>query len=85
MARERREMNRRLLTSLVLTAALLPASWLLGLAVTVPVIFVLFLRLVTRESWRTTVVTTTLVCASLYLVFVTLLGVPVEGGSLLPY
>lgn len=85
VAHERREMNRRLLTSLALTAALLPASWLLGLAVTVPVIFVLFLRLVTRESWRTTVVTTTLVCGALYLVFVTLLGVPVVGGSLLPY
>ena len=49
------------------------------------VVLLLFLRLVTRESWRATVATAVLTSAAFYLIFVELLGVPLEGGSLLQF
>jgi TctA family transporter len=79
------ERTRRLRTSLVLVVGLLVGTVLFGLEVAVPVIFFMFLRLVTRETWRTTIVTTVLTCGALYLVFHTLLGVPFGGGLLLSY
>jgi hypothetical protein len=79
------DMSRRLRISLLLVVVLLVGIILFGLDVTVPVIFVLFLRLVTRERWLTTVATTVISCAALYLVFHTLLDVPLEGGLLLTY
>ena len=77
------DMSRRLQISLLLVAGLLVGIILFGLEVAVPVIFVLFLRLVTRERWSTTIATTVIACATLYLVFHTILGVPLEGGLLL--
>lgn len=79
------ETRRRLGVSLALVVATLVGSVLIGVALTVPIVLVLFLRLVTRESWRATVVTAVLTSATFYLVFVQLLGVPVEGGSLLQF
>jgi TctA family transporter len=80
-----RENRRRLITSLGLVGFTLVGTVLLGVAVTVPIVLFLFLRLVTHESWRTTVATTVLTSAALYLVFVELLMVPLEGGSLLQF
>ena len=79
------ETRRRLATSLGLVVATLVGSVLLGVALTVPIVLVLFLRLVTRESWRATAATAFLTTAAFYLVFVQLLGVPLEGGSLLQF
>lgn len=79
------ETRRRLAVSLALVLATLVGSILVGVALTVPVILLLFLRLVTKESWRTTVLTTVITSATFYLVFVQLLGVPVEGGFLLQF
>jgi TctA family transporter len=79
------EDRRRLIVSLGLVLVMLVGSVLLGVAVTVPILLVLFLRLVTRESWRTTVATAVLTSAAFYLVFVQVLGVPLEGGSLLQF
>jgi hypothetical protein len=84
-AEQSRESAHRLRVSLLLVVGLLVISILFGLEFAVPVIFVLFMRLVTRESWRTTIATTVLVCGGLYVVFHTLLGVPFEGGLLLSY
>jgi TctA family transporter len=84
-AEQSRESARRLRVSLLLVIGLLAISILFGLEFAVPVIFVLFMRLVTRESWRTTVLTTVFVCGGLYIVFHTLLGVPFEGGLLVSY
>jgi hypothetical protein len=82
---ELREMSRRLRLSLLLVVGIIVLTVLFGIGVAVPVIFVLFLTLVTRESWRTVVVSTVCVVGTLYLVFVTLLGVPLNGGTLLSY
>jgi len=79
------EMARRLRTSLLLVVGLLVGIVLFGLEVAVPVILAMFLRLVTRETWITTIATTVLTCSALYLVFHTLLGVPFGGGLLLSY
>jgi TctA family transporter len=79
------DMARRLRMSLILVTGMLVGIILLGLEITVPVIFVLFLRVVTRERWLTTVLTTVISCAVLYLVFHTLLDVPLEGGLLVSY
>jgi hypothetical protein len=79
------DMNRRLRMSLLLVVGLLIGIILFGIELTVPVIFVLFLRLVTKESWLTTALTTVISCAVLYLVFHTLLDVPLEGGLLVAY
>lgn len=79
------ETRRRLWTSLGLVVVTLVGSILVGVALTVPVVLVLFLRLVTRESWRATVATALLTSLAFYLVFVELLGVPLEGGSLLQF
>lgn len=79
------EDRRRLWLSLGLVLATLVGTVLLGVALTVPVVLLLFLWLVTRESWRTTVTTTVLTSAAFYLVFVQLLGVPLEGGTLLQF
>jgi TctA family transporter len=78
-------MARRLRMSLILVVGMLIGIILVGLEITVPVIFVLFLRLVTRERWLTTVLTTVISCVVLYLVFHTLLDVPLEGGLLVSY
>lgn len=79
------ETRRRLGVSLALVLATLVGSVLMGVALTVPIVLVLFLRLVTRESWRATVVTAVLTSATFYVVFVQLLGVPLEGGTLLQF
>ncbi len=79
------EMARRLRMSLILVVGLLVGIILFGMELTVPVIFVLFLRVVTRERWLTTALTTGISCAVLYLVFHTLLDVPLEGGLLVSY
>lgn len=79
------ESRRRLWMSLALVVGTLAGSVLVGVALTVPVILVLFLRLVTRESWRTTVITAVATSTSLYLVFVELLQVPLEGGFLVQF
>lgn len=79
------DMARRLRMSLILVVGMLIGIILVGLEITVPVIFVLFLRLVTRERWLTTVLTTVISCVVLYLVFHTLLDVPLEGGLLVSY
>jgi hypothetical protein len=79
------EDRRRLWVSLGLVLATLIGSILLGVAVTVPIVLVLFMRLVSRESWRATVATTVLTSTAFYLVFVELLGVPLEGGTLLQF
>jgi TctA family transporter len=83
--REDMESRRRLAMSLVLVLGTLAGSVLVGVALTVPVVLVLFLRLVTRESWRTTVITAVATSTSLYLVFVELLQVPLEGGFLVQF
>jgi TctA family transporter len=82
---QRDDMSRRLRISLVLVVGLLVGIILFGLEVAVPVIFVLFLRLVTRETWLTTIATSVIACTTLYLVFHTLLGVPLEGGVLISH
>lgn len=63
------DMARRLRISLMLVVGLLAGIILFGMEVAVPVIFVLFLRLVTKERWLTTVATTVISCVTLYLVF----------------
>jgi hypothetical protein len=78
-------MSRRLRTSLLLVVALLIITILFGLEIAVPVILLLFLRLVTRETWLTTILTTVLGAGGFYLVFHTLLEVPFVGGLLLSY
>lgn len=57
---------------------------LLGLAVTVPIILILMMRVVARESWRVTAVVTTGTCIALYALFVVLLHTPLNGGMWLP-
>jgi TctA family transporter len=79
------ETQRRLWVSLGLVVVTLIGSIAIGVALTVPIVLVLFLRLVTRESWRATAATAVLTSAAFYFVFVELLGVPLEGGSLLPF
>jgi TctA family transporter len=79
------EMRRRLRTSLLLVVAMLVVTVLFGIEFAVPLTLLAFLRLVTRESWKTTLLTTILGSATLYLVFHTLLGVPLEGAMLLSY
>jgi TctA family transporter len=79
------DMARRLRTSLLLVVGLLAGIILFGLEIAVPVVFVMFLRLVTRESWITTIVTAVIACGAYYLVFHTLLGVPFGGGLLVSY
>jgi TctA family transporter len=82
---ESAEMSRRLRTSLLLVVALLIITILFGLEIAVPVILLLFLRLVTRETLSTTILTTVLGAGGFYLVFHTLLEVPFVGGLLLSY
>jgi TctA family transporter len=79
------EDRRRLWVSLGLVVATLVGSILVGVTVTVPIVMLLFMRLVSRESWRATVITTVLASTAFYLVFVELLGVPLEGGTLLQF
>jgi TctA family transporter len=77
--------GKRLLKSVILLVALALGTLLVGLAVAVPIILVLFFRFVGRESWRLTTVLTVGTLIVLYIAFVSLLGVPLEGGLLLPY
>jgi hypothetical protein len=79
------EDRRRLWVSLGLVVLTLVSAVLIGVALTVPLVISLFMRLVSRESWRATIATTVLTSAALYLVFVQLLMVPLEGGSLLQF
>ncbi|WP_231750851.1 tripartite tricarboxylate transporter permease [Mycobacterium sp. NAZ190054] len=80
-----REMARRLRVSLMLVVAMLAVTVMFGVEIAVPLTLLAFLRLVTAESWRTTLLTTVLGSAAFYLVFHTLLGVPLEGGMLLSH
>ncbi|OAN35119.1 tripartite tricarboxylate transporter permease [Mycolicibacterium iranicum] len=79
------EMARRLRTSLILVIAMVAVTVMFGVEFAVPLTLFAFLRLVTGESWRTTVMTTVIGSAAFYLVFHTALGVPLEGGMLLSY
>jgi len=81
---ERRRMARRLRLSLVLVVALVVLTILFGFAVSLPVITFLFLKVVTRESWRTSIITTVATSVVFYVLFVTLLKVPLDGGMFLP-
>ena len=58
---------------------------LLGIEFAVPLALLALLRLVTAESWRTTLITTVLASATVCLVFHTLRGVPLQGAMLLSY
>jgi TctA family transporter len=82
---DRAQMSRRLRTSLLLVGAMLVVTLLFGIEFAVPLTLLAFLRLVSKESWKTTLLTTVLGSATLYLVFHTLLGVPLEGAMLLSY
>lgn len=73
----------RLAWSMLLTVALGVGAYLVGLAVTIPVVLLLFFRAVAKESWRLSLSVTVGTCAVLWLAFVTLLGMPVTGGLLL--
>jgi hypothetical protein len=80
-----RQMARRQRTSILLVMAMLAVTVMFGVEFAVPLTLIAFLRLVTAESWRTTLLTTVLGSATFYVVFHTLLGVPLEGGMLLSY
>lgn len=80
-----REMRRRLRISLALVIAMLAVTVLFGVEFAVPLTLLAFLRLVTVEGWRTTLLTTVLGSVTFFVVFHTLLGVPLEGGLLLSY
>ncbi|BBY89769.1 TctA subunit of the tripartite tricarboxylate transport(TTT) family [Mycolicibacterium tokaiense] len=84
-AEESTGMQRRLRLSLTLVVAMLAITVLFGVEWAVPFTLFSFMKLVTKESWRTTVVTTILGSAVFYLAFHTFLGVPLEGGMLLSY
>ena len=85
LRQESRAARSRLVTSIVLLVALAVLVPLIGLALTVPILLVLFFQLVGRESWRLTLLLTVGTVAVLYFMFVWLLGVPVEGGALLQF
>lgn len=61
------------------------ATLFVGLAVVVPVLLIVLFRVVGRERWTTTLVTSAATCAFLYLVFVQVLNLSLQGGVLLPY
>lgn len=82
---DEREMARRLRVSLLLVLVMLAVTVMFGVEFAVPLTLVGFMRLVTVESWRTTLLTTVLGSAVFYVVFSTLLGVPLGGGLLLSY
>ena len=75
--------RRRLVVSVALLVGLAAATPLIGLALGVLIVLPMFFRLVGRESWRTTAILSAATVALLYLVFGVVLGVPVEGGSLI--
>jgi TctA family transporter len=77
--------RRRLAVSAGLLVALAVATPLVGLALAVSVVLPSFFLFVGRETWRMTAVLSTATLVLLYVVFGMLLGVPIEGGSLLVY
>jgi len=80
-----RGVRRRIIRSLLVIAAIPVGLILFGVGVTVPVVLVLFMRLVSRESWRTTAIVTVVTSTALYFVFVVMLRLQLDGGLLLPW
>jgi TctA family transporter len=75
----------RLAKSVLLILGLALGTILFGLAASVVVVLVLFFRFVGGESWRMTMLLSAGTVVALYVLFVSILGVPIEGGLLLPY
>ncbi|WP_157987865.1 tripartite tricarboxylate transporter permease [Jiangella endophytica] len=75
----------RMRNSIILLVAFAAGVWAVGLGITVPVVLFLLMRYVGRETWRTTVITTVVTSAVLYFLFVSVLRMPLEGGTLLPF
>jgi hypothetical protein len=75
--------RRRGTISFALLVALALGTPYLGLPVMVVLVLPLFFLLVGRESWRTTLIMTVATLIPLYLLFVELLGMPLDGGSLI--
>ena len=79
------DVRRRTIRSLLVIAGIAPSVLLFGIAVTVPATLLLFSRLVSRESWRTTAIVTVSASVALYLIFVVVLGLRLDGGLLLSF
>lgn len=79
------DMASRMRNAIILLVAFAAGVWLVGLSITVPVVLFLLMRYVGRESWRSSAVVTVITSAALYVLFVSVLRMPLEGGLLLPF
>lgn len=77
--------RRRGIISFALLGALALGTPYLGLPIMVVLVLPLFFLLVGRESLRTTIIMTVATLIPLYLLFVELLGMPLDGGSLISF
>ena len=82
---EARQRRGDMVKILALIAFLGMGVWAFGIAVTLPLFMVLAMRIVGRETWPTTLIVSAGTLVFLYVVFVRILRVPIEGGNLLPY
>lgn len=80
-----REIRRRTIRSLLVIVGIAPLVLLFGIAVAVPAVLILFTRLVSRESWRTTAMVTVITSISLYLIFVGVLRLQLDAGLLFSF
>lgn len=77
--------KRRTRWSIILISLMCLGSLAIGIEFAVPISLVLLLRLVSRTSWRTTILVTAGTCLALYFLFVSVLKVDLVGGFLLSY
>ena len=82
---QQRGQRRDVLRTLGLIAGVAVGAWAIGIALVLPMFMVVVMLVVGRESLLMTLAVTGGTMAFLYLVFVELLRVPIEGGALLPY
>jgi TctA family transporter len=75
---------RRLRLVIALVVLIAVGTWAFGVAVVLPLFLVLTLRVVGGERWLVTGLVTVGTLIFLYVVFVQILRVPIEGGALLP-
>ncbi|PZF80364.1 tripartite tricarboxylate transporter permease [Jiangella anatolica] len=82
---EKRDHAARMRNSLILLVVFALGTWAIGLGITVPIVLFLLMRYVGRETWRMSVIVTVVTSAVLYFLFVSVLRMPLEGGSLLMF
>ena len=80
-----RDVRRRTILSLVLIAVIPFAILLFGIAASVPPLLLLFMRYVSRESWLRTLIVTVSTSVALYVIFVIVLRLRLDGGLLLSF